>query len=439
MISVTTQINNWVVNLAVVNADLQGYLRPIMFSFIGLAGVLSAFFIIQGGIEYMSSAGKPAKLEHAKKILKNSLIGLVIVIAAGSLTSILSNAYHEGNASVSERLPTLKPVETSEGGGGISEVLINAIVGLFKHIITTAGRPFIDALSQFTHSTPLMAENPAVFKLWLSVLGISNVIFVLGVALLGFQVMSAASFGFEELEFRQLLPRLIGTFLMMNISIFAIDAIVSLSNAMVHAIESVNGSMTVWDSLKSVAESAGTQGFVALLIMVVFLILSLMLLVYYVLRIVTLYVGAVMAPMVALLLIIPGFKDFTMTAMKTYIVNVFVLFIHVIILTLAASLFIGIGEGSVTTPINPVMSMIIGVAVLLTLLKTQGALMQMTYVSSGPKAIRKLSSQFMNGVSYTTSRVKEYRTVPVQQLAAVPRPSAESIGKMRGMTVKGFK
>ena len=428
---------NGVANFAVINTDLQNYLRPIMYSLVGLAGVVSTFFIVQGGIEYMTSAGRPDKLEHAKKILKNALIGLVIVIAAGTLTSILNNAYQQGGGSVVEQLPVLQPVQTDTGGGGITEVLINAIIGLFKHIITSAGKPFIQALSYFTHETPLMASNPAVFKLWLTVLGISNVLFVLGVALIGFQVMSAASFGLEEMEFKQLIPKLIGTFLLMNMSIFAIDAIIGLSNAMIHAVESIYSSNSVWEILKSVSDLSGGYGFVALMIMVVFLILALMLIVFYVLRIVTQYVGAVLSPIVALLQIIPGFKDFSLTATKAYIVNIFLLFIHVIILTLAATLFESVKLEGGSGSFNPVMAMIVGVATLLALLKTQSVLMHMSYVSAGPRALRKLSSQFMNGVSYTTSKIQSSRSS--RQLASDNTKSSSSSSKPKTTTKEGYK
>ncbi len=430
-----------VANFAVVNADLQNYLRPIMYSLVGLAGVVSAFFIIQGGIEYMTSSGKPDKLEHAKKILKNALIGLVLVIAAGTLTSILTSAYQEGGGSVVEQLPVLTPVETADGGGGITEVLINAIIGLFKHIITSAGKPFIDALSHFTTETPLMADNPAVLKLWLTVLGISNVLFILAVALIGFQVMSAATFGLEEIDFKQLLPKFIATFLLMNMSIFAIDAVISLSNAMIKAVTSAYSSINVWDELKVVADGAGGYGFVALLVMVVFLILSLMLLIFYVLRIVTLYVGAVMAPIVVLLQLIPGFKDFSMTATKAYIVNIFVLFIHVIILTLAATLFEGVRMEGGDIPFNPVMAMIIGVAALLALLRTQAVLMQMTYVSAGPRAMRKMGSQFMNGVTYTTSRIQSTRRSRqfATETAGTNGGSNSTPRKPKSQTKEGYK
>jgi hypothetical protein len=405
-----------------------------MFSIVGLAGVVSAFFIVQGGIEYMTSSGRPEKLEHAKKILRNALIGLVMVIGAATLTAILTNAYQDSGASVVENIPSLTPVETDTGGGGITEVLINSIIGLFKHIITTAASPFIGALEYFTQSTPLMAENPSVFKLWITILGIANALFVVGVALLGFQVMSATSLGLEEVEFKQLIPKLIFTFLLMNMSIFAIDAIISLSNAMISAVSNAYSSLTVWDALTGVADTAGGQGFVALLIMVVFLILAAILLVYYVMRIVTLYIGAVLSPLVALLQIIPGFKDFTSTAIKVYVSNIFVLFVHVIILTLAASLFDGLRQEGAEQVYDPVMAMVVGVAVLIALLKTQGVMMQISYVSVGPRALRRLGNDFMHGVGYLSSRS------PVSRKEAADKAtSTNTSSKPRKTTKEGYK
>jgi hypothetical protein len=238
-------------NLAVTNTDIQNYLQPIMLSLIGLAGVVSAFFLITAGISYMGSRGNPEKLDHAKKVLKNALIGLVIVIAAGTITAILNNAYQAGGGNTLENIPALTPIETVKDGGGLTEVLLKAIIGLFKNIIETAGKPFIAALDYFTKSTPLMAENPNVFKLWLTVLGIANSLFVLVVALLGFHVMSAASLGFEEIEFKHLLPRLGLTFLGMNMSIFAIDFIIGISNAMITAVEKAFNSLSVWERSQS--------------------------------------------------------------------------------------------------------------------------------------------------------------------------------------------
>lgn len=395
-----THAASWVSGFGAVNGTIQEYLRPIMLSLIGLAGVVSTFFIVLGGIGYVSSAGKPEQLEHSKKVLKNALVGLVIVIAAATLTTILTSAYQDAGGSSLENVPALTAVDASTSGGGITEVLINSIIGLFKYIIETAATPFINALDYFTDSTPLMADNPAVFKLWLTVLGIANALLVVVLALVGFHVMSAASLGLDEIEFKHLLPKVAATFLFMNMSIFFIDALISLSNAMIGALQSAYSSLSVWDALIGVSDTFDSQGLVALLIMVVFMILAILLLIYYVTRIITLYVGAILAPIVIMLQLIPGFKDFTSIALRTYIATVFILFVHTVILMLAATLFEGLRQEGAEQPFDPIMANVIGIAALLALLKTQAVMMQMSYVSGGPKAMRKLGGEFMKGASY---------------------------------------
>ncbi len=392
---------------------MRAFITPLMISLGGLATLVATFFLVMAGIQYMTSEGKPDKLEQAKRVMRNALIGLVIVLAAGTLTAILLHAYGTAGGTNVETIPILNTVDVKEPGYGVVDLLIKAITGLFQHIVESAGKPFIASLNYFTKETSLMAQNASVFKLWLTTLSIANVLFVLVVALLGFHVMSAASLGFDEIEFKHMAPQLIVTFLLMNTSIFLIDMVISLSNVMIKAVEAAFSSVDVWQVLSKIVDGSVSLGIVALIIMVVFLSLSVILLVYYLMRLVTLYIGAVMAPLIILLSILPGFKDFALTAVKAYVTTIFVLFIHVIILQLAASLFgstINItGDGQP----NVLMAMLLGIATLITLLKTQGVLMQMSYVSAGPRALRKLGGQFMTGLSYTT----KVRTINIKQTA----------------------
>ena len=390
--------------------SLESLLQPLMLSLTGLASLVAVFFLIFGGYQYMTSKGSPDKLEHAKRIIRNALIGLVIVIAAGTLTNILANSYDAGNQQLANNLPALESIEPQDGGGGVVEVLIKAITGLFKHIIVSAAKPFIDALEYFTRATPLMGENSSVMRLWLTVVGITDALFVLVLALLGFHVMSSASLGFDEIEFKHMIPQLALTFLFVNTSIFAIDAVISVSNFMIKALTASFGDTSVFNVLSSIANDAGGMGLVALMILVVFLVLSVILLVYYVMRVVVLYLGAILSPLVALLLLMPGFKDFAITAIKTYVTVVFVLFVHAIILLLAASVFAGMIASDAEGVLNPLMSIIVGIATLITLLKTQGVMQQFAYVSVGPRALRKLGGQFINGVSYTTNKARSVKT-----------------------------
>lgn len=136
------------------------------------------------------------------------------------------------------------------------------------------------------------------------------------------------------------------------------------------------------------------------------MILAVILLVYYVTRIVTLYVGAILAPVVILLQVIPGFRDFAATAIKTYVTTIFILFVHVVILTLVATLYEGLRLEGAEQPFDPVMAMVVGVAAMLALLKTQGVMMQMSYVSGGPRALRKLGGEFMKGTTYLAGTMR---------------------------------
>ncbi len=398
-------ILNRMADASAASQSIKSYLAPVLLTLGGLAVIVCTFFLVVGGIGYMTSAGKPDKLEHAKKVIRNALIGLVIVIAAGTLTSILVHAYAGSTGTAVQQLPDLGSVNPASNSPGLIDVLIKAITGLFQYIVESAAKPFIAGLDFFTKGTPLMAANAAVFNLWLATVAIADALFVLVVALLGFHIMSFAALGLDEIEFKHLLPQLAAAFLLINTSIFWIDMVIGLSNALIDAINAAFPGDSVWKALSGVVEHSTGLGLVALLVMVAFMILAVILMIYYITRIVTLYLGAVLAPLVVLLWLLPGFKDFAVTAIKTYVVTIFVLFVHVIILLLAASLLASVVATGGST-LNSFMAMLVGCATLIALLKTQGLMNQLAYVSMGPKALRKLGSQFMTGVSYMTTKGK---------------------------------
>jgi hypothetical protein len=389
---------------------MRDYVTPTMQTLTALASVASVLFLVYGGFLYMTSRGHPEKLEHAKRVLRNALIGLVMVLGAATLTALLSGAMPHDTPPSSAALPSLQAIEPKPASNGLIDVLINAITGLLNNIIQVVASPFLSALDFFTKSTPLMTQNSSVFNLWLAMVGITDVLFVVIVALLGFHVMSAATFGLDEVELKQLLPRIGLIFLFLNTSLFLIDGIIELSNVLITAISHVGGAKSVWEVLTSVFKEAGAQSVAALLIMLVFLIFSVILLVYYVGRLVTLFVGAVLSPLIILIWLVPGFRDFSETAMKTYISAIFVLFVHVVILQLAASLFAGMSATTHNDVPNTLIAMVTGLATVIALLKTQGVMMQFSYVSLGPRSARQLGTQFMNGVSYIGGKHKTVAT-----------------------------
>ena len=403
---------------------MHAYVAPIVQGMAIFASLVCVFFLITGGYHYMTSNGRPDNLEHAKKIIKNALIGLVIVLAASVLTAILSQAYNHGAAPLSNPLPSLNAIKPNPVSNGLVEILIKAITGLLNNIVQSIAAPFLKALAYFTSGTPLIAANSSVFNLWLAVVGMTDALFVLVVALLGFHVMSYATLGLDEIEIKHLLPQIALIFLLINSSVFLIDGFIGLSNAMIHALEAGFSPTSVWDVLTKVTQQAGGFGVAALLIMVAFLIFAIVLLIYYVTRIVTLYIGAVLAPLVLLVWLIPGFRDFAESAGKTYLATIFVLFVHVTILELAASLFLGLSDGANHAP-DPLMAMVVGIATLFALLKTQSFMMQLSYVSTGPRTARKLGGQFMTGVSYLSSKGKSVSS----SVSSSRKDSGKSSGK----------
>lgn len=394
---------------------MRSYIVPAVATLCGLASLACVFFLVNGGIQYMTSSGNPEKLEQAKKILKNALLGLVLVLGAAVLTAILSQAYSGSGAVPTERFPTLEPIKPTDDGVNLWDVLINAVVGLLRNIVQSVGEPFLKALDYFLASTPLMGENSSVFNLWLAVVGITDVLFILVVALIGFHVMSSATFGLDEIEVKHLLPRFALIFLLINTSIFAIDAVISLSNAMIHALTSGFPSANVWQTLADITKQSSELGVAGLLVMIAFLVLAVILLVYYVLRIVTLYIGAVLSPLVLLLWLLPAFKDFAITALKTYLTTIFVLFVHVVILLLAASLFAGMDDGDTSGQPNTLMALIVGLATVVALLKTQGTMQELSHAASAPRAARELSGSFVKGVSHMSRNLKNTRKGLQQQ------------------------
>lgn len=418
---------------------MREYVGPTIRTLAALASIACVFFLVNGGYLYITSRGNPEALENAKRVIRNALLGLVIVLAAATLTTILSGAYGDPSGTTNATLPNLQAIEPADPGNGLVDVLIKAVTGFLNNIIQTVATPFLAALDYFTKETPLMAKNSSVFNLWLAMVGITDILFTVIVALLGFHVMSAATFGFDEIEFKHLLPRIGLVFLLLNTSIFAIDAIIELSNVLIDAISKVSGTSSVWATLTLVVKESGGQSAAGLLVMLAFLIFSVILLVYYVGRLVALYIGAVLSPLVIVLWLVPSFRDFSVSAMKTYVTTIFVLFVHVITLQLAASLFTGMSITNSDQLPNTLMAMVVGLATVLTLLKTQGVMMQFSYVSMGARNARKLGGQFMNGVSYLTGKGRGVASSVSSKATSRTSQSATTTGSSRGTQAASYK
>lgn len=379
-------------------------IAPVITDIALIGSILCTLFVIIGGYQYMTSRGNPDNLMRAKKIIKNALIGLLIVLAAALISNFLKSAYgpvaSNSNANVVPSLNAIKPASSSDG---LITVIIKAITGVLSSIIETVAVPFLKALSYFTSGTPLVASNHSVFDLWVSSVGIADALIVLVIMLIGIHMMGFISLGLESISLRQVLPQIGLVFLLINSSIFLIDAVISLSNVLIKAISGGNATNSVWKVLSEVVNQPSAYGLAALIIMTIFLVFSVILLIYYVGRIVTIYLGAILAPLVILCWLLPSLRDVAVSASKRYFSAIFVLFIHVVILQLAATLLSGMISTSNPNP-DPLMAMVIGLATLVALLKTQGVMSQLSYATIGPRMTRQIAERLVVNASYLTSQ-----------------------------------
>ena len=57
------------------------------------SGGLAVIFIIVGGIFYIISAGDPGRIKHAREILTNAIVGLVIVMGAYGIITYIAQGF----------------------------------------------------------------------------------------------------------------------------------------------------------------------------------------------------------------------------------------------------------------------------------------------------------------------------------------------------------
>lgn len=366
-----------------------------------IATAASVFFLIKGGYLYFSSVGKPEALDSAKKTIKNALIGLVIVIAAQVIVSVFRNALNGPATNGSASSIALTPITTTKPSDGLTQVLIDAVAGFMQNIVESSTKPIVDGIMTYLTTTPNLLNNQVVVNFWLVNLGIVDSLFVVVVALLGLRFMSASSLGFEEIELRHLLPRIGLAFLGANISLFLADYVIITCNALVKTVLDSTGGLNhafIADAINPTSFITGTTPLITLIFLIIFLIISIVLLMMYITRLIVISLGAVLAPFIFLLWTLPKFADFAEIAVKTYIVSVFVIFVHVVVIQLAAS-FLAVPDHSG----NSLVSIAVGIGLFMTLLKTPNVMMQLVYYNSGRGMFRKIGGQIINIISTDNS------------------------------------
>ncbi len=362
-----------------------------------IASASAVFFLLRGGYLYITSTGKPEVLEEAKKTIRNALLGLVLVIAAHAIVSTLQGALvGNTNTGTISNLP-LAQIESVKPNEGLTQVLIDAVNGFIQNIVESSTKPVVDGIMTMLTTTPELLTNGTIVKFWLIMLGITDTLFVLVVAFLGLQFMSTSTFGFEEIEFKHLLPRIGLAFLGTNISLFLADYAVKTCNALVSGVISATGGLNhawITNAITLQNITTGTAPLITLIFLLLFLIVAIVLLLMYISRLIVIALGAVLSPFIFLLWTLPKTADFAEMAIKSYLVSVFMIFIHVVTIQLAGS-FLALPEQTN----NSLISVAVAIGLLFTLLKIPSFLMQLILFSRSVGTVKSMGSQIINVMS----------------------------------------
>lgn len=401
------------------SSDITNYTNDTLNIITLISTAAAVFFLIKGGYLYFSSTGNPESLVQAKKTIRNALIGLVIVLGATVIVSTFRGALSSDSTSTSAAAIAISPLNSVEPSEGLTQVLIDAVSGFMQNIVESATKPIVDGIIGFLTTTPSVLHNSVILNFWLIMVGIVDSLFVLIVALLGLRFMSASTLGFEEIELRQLLPRIGIAFLGANISLFLADYAIVTCNALVSGVLNSTGGLNhAWieNAITLPAVASGATPLITLIFLILFLIVSIVLLLMFITRLIMISLGAVLSPFIFLLWTMPKFSDFAEIAVKTYLASVFMIFVDVVVIQLAAS-FLTLPAHSE----NSLISIAVAIGLFFTLLKIPSLMMHMVFYTSRQGTFKKLGGQIMN-VMTTDNKASASRTAAVSKAAVtVPR------------------
>ena len=80
------------------NRGLPEIVGLIIQSLMGIIGTILVLLLIYGGFLWMTAAGEEKKVEEAKKIIKNSIIGLLVIFLAYGIAKFVIDALTSASA-----------------------------------------------------------------------------------------------------------------------------------------------------------------------------------------------------------------------------------------------------------------------------------------------------------------------------------------------------
>ena len=107
-------------------ADIRLTAVRIVRIFLGLLGIIAVIIIIYGGYVWMTSAGSSERVERAKAILRNAIIGLVIILMSLAIVQFIINRLMDALGQPNPPTPAVGEL-TSFGGGALGDGPIRSV------------------------------------------------------------------------------------------------------------------------------------------------------------------------------------------------------------------------------------------------------------------------------------------------------------------------
>ena len=73
-------------------ADLPTVIGTLINIFLGLLGIIFLILVLYAGFLWMTAAGNDSKVEQAKKLLTQAVIGLILILASYAISSFVVQA-----------------------------------------------------------------------------------------------------------------------------------------------------------------------------------------------------------------------------------------------------------------------------------------------------------------------------------------------------------
>lgn len=71
------------------SSDLPTLIGKLIGVLLGVLGIILVVYIIQAGIMFMTAGGDPAKVDKAKKMITQAIVGIIIIVAAYSISDFV--------------------------------------------------------------------------------------------------------------------------------------------------------------------------------------------------------------------------------------------------------------------------------------------------------------------------------------------------------------